>query len=62
MGPGVEQQLLTDAAGSPSWEAFKTRLEKIPAVVSVEVRSPCIVWGGKPVCFPGALALLRQLE
>ena len=30
--------------------------------VPIEVRSPRVVWGVKPVYFPGALALLKQLE
>lgn len=30
--------------------------------VPIEVGSPRVVWGAKPVDFPGALALLRQLE
>lgn len=37
-------------------------IASIEVDVPIEVRSPCGVWGVKPVYFPGVLALLRQLE
>lgn len=37
-------------------------IASIEVDVPLEVRSPRVVWGVKPVYFSGALALLRQLE